>query len=47
MLTSFSKSLTSYLNEVESLCRRLEKNMAEKELVHYMLKELRPEIGYI
>ena len=39
------ESITSYLNEVESLCRRLDQNMSEKELVHHMLKGLRPEIA--
>lgn len=37
--------MTSYLNEVESLCRRLDTNMTEKELVHHMLKGLRSEIS--
>ncbi|KAL4107603.1 hypothetical protein QTP88_017927 [Uroleucon formosanum] len=38
------ESITYYLNEVESLCKRIDKDMKEEELVYHMLKRLGPEI---
>jgi len=39
------ESTVSYINEVESLCRRIDKNMSQEEVVRNIMKGLRPNIA--
>jgi len=39
------ESTVSYINEAESLCRRIDKNMSQEEIVRNIMKGLRPNIA--
>ncbi|KAL4134765.1 hypothetical protein QTP88_006480 [Uroleucon formosanum] len=39
------ESTVSYINEAESLCRRIDKNMSQEEIVRNIMKGLKPNIA--
>lgn len=39
------KSIASYINDAESLCKRINPKMLESELVYTILKGLKPKIS--
>lgn len=39
------ESIASYINDAENLCKRIDSNMLESELVYTILKGLKPEIA--
>jgi hypothetical protein len=39
------ESIASYINDAENLCKRIDSNMSQSELVHIIMKGLKPEIA--
>lgn len=39
------ESVASYINEAENLCTRIDKNMSQAELVHTIMRGLKPDIA--